>query len=211
MTEKSNGSSMNKGQLVHIAGEAIVLTGITLYLMNRITALENKVAELEKDAQSSARHHLKAEKHHSQAMNQISLRLNEHDQGLNSAKNQWTQLNQSVNHVAQQLNNGHNPNHASFPPANPPASNQKPKHYQQHPPAMKKAPKIEEMSEEDQLLENEFGDSEGEEEEFVPPPKPAKKGRVKFKPEKKAVSGNSRNMDDVKAKAARLQAQAGDD
>lgn len=202
MSDKNG--NVDKGRLIHIAGEAIALTGITLYLMNRITALENRIAELEKDSQASAKHHLKAEKKHSQMITNATQRITDHDQQLNRFSSQFSQMHQ---HPHLQPSPPHQHQHQQ-PVRKTPANKQPAAH------SNKPRVEIEEPIDDDQLLESEFGSEEDpEEEEIEEPPKlSVKKGKnVKFKPEKKAPSSNARNMDEIKAKAARLRAAAGDD
>lgn len=65
-------SELDKKTLVHIAGEVVVVGGITAYLINRIGALEARVAELEKDLQAAARHAVATERKQNEVLGAMS-------------------------------------------------------------------------------------------------------------------------------------------
>ena len=63
---------MDKKTIVHATAEVVVLSTLTIYLINRISALENRVAELEKDNQAIAMHTVKVENGHANAIKQLA-------------------------------------------------------------------------------------------------------------------------------------------
>ena len=62
-------SGLDKKTLVHVAGEVVVVGGLTAYLINRIGALEARVAELEKDLQAIAKHSVSNERKQNEVLN----------------------------------------------------------------------------------------------------------------------------------------------
>uniref|UniRef100_A0A6C0CIG5 Uncharacterized protein n=1 Tax=viral metagenome TaxID=1070528 RepID=A0A6C0CIG5_9ZZZZ len=178
---------MDKKTTVHVAAEAAVLTALTLYLVNRVAALEQRVTTLEKEIIVVAKKEAKVEQTHGTALRSLL------EGGIRRA---------ATTEVP--------PPHVHSHP-----------HVHNHPPQVSHShvqKKVtfgddpEEVDEE--LMEQEFGDSEQEESSESPPTRKKSssksKGRTRIKvtsaPPRRGQKG--KDMDDVKAKAAAMQKAA---
>ena len=172
-------NGLDKKTLVHIGGEVVAVTGITLYLVNRIAVLENRVAELEKDAQAAAKHQLHTEKVHNVALNKLNERISVqtaqrpqvpmqmhtnpqhghgHPQNTRSFGSQGGKSHHVQQHGHHHSQRGHqNRNHGHSQHGHQHKSHG---HHERHQSQKKHQPRVEEFDDDDdddELLANEFG------------------------------------------------------
>lgn len=112
-------SELDKKTLIHIAGEVVVVGGLTAYLVNRIAALEAKVAELEKDLQATARHTVSTEKKQNEVLNAMGHLIK-----TSGKTQQPQQVHQMHSHASHPTTKPHHTPHAK-PAATQPVHSQK--------------------------------------------------------------------------------------
>ncbi len=193
--------SMDREKMIHIAAEAAVVGGITIYLLNRITALEEEVKLLKGDVQVVAKRNLHIEQNHATAIKQIMEAEPRSPRPKNPiqprSQQPPIQTNvpmRSVQHHPQSRAHHHHTQPSSKP---------------------KKVQFTDDDSSSEDSSEEESSSEDSSEiieiprpKKKTPPKKPQKRGKVKIAATRKAKSGN-RDMDDVKTRAAEMARKAG--
>jgi len=182
-------NAIDKKTLIHVGAEAAVLGTLTIYLLGRISALEKEVKDLRNDLQIVAKKSVLIENSVRNGPPQPRRAVSfddEHQRAPPQAAHQGG--HQQTSHVHHHQ------------PANPPQQRNV------HPPQNRPPPRVQEAEEDedDALLASEFGEPE---EPVRPPPQQ----RMVRPPAGRGVSRRTNDMDDVKAKAARMAAAAGSD
>ena len=205
---------MDKKTIVHVVAEAVILGGVTVYMVNRMSAMEHELKELRVDLQVVAKRQLKIEQNHSHAIRQIGQ--------ASQAQPARSMVHHAPPPVAQ-------PVHRPMPAAQRPPMRQAPPVQRVQPPPPVAAPKRVQFTDDEdepqdpdeELMAREFGEEpepeeeQDEESEEAPPVvatrargrKPVRAGvKIPTGPGKKP---GARDMDDVKNRAAEMARRAG--